>query len=355
MTGGADSPPLRTEDLDFALPPDLVAQEPLTERDASRLMVLPRAGGTPSHRQVRDLPELLRPGDLLVANDSRVLPARLRATKTGSGGSVELLLLRRDQGGTWVALAKPARRLRPGTELTISSRSEDGPIGSAVVEAIEGEGRIAVRLSPEVERHLDRYGELPLPPYIRSPLSDQDRYQTVYAAPLGSAAAPTAGLHLTPALLERLRVAGVGWATVTLHVGLDTFRPMTTDLVAQHRIHREWCEVGDETAAAIARTRASGGRVVAVGTTSARTLESLGARFGESRPRGWSGETDIFITPGYDWRLVDGLLTNFHLPHSTLLAMVSSLVGWDRLRGAYELAIAHRYRFFSFGDAMLII
>lgn len=345
---------LRTADLAFSLPAELIAQEPLAERDSSRLMVLPKGGGKPTHATMRDLPELLRPGDLLVANNSRVLSARLRAEKTQSGGKVELLLLAKTSNGTWRALAKPSRRLRIGTELLIHPRSSRYSAGGASIESIEDAGAVTVRLSDAVNGNLEAYGEMPLPPYITAPLGDQERYQTVYAAPVGSAAAPTAGLHVTAALLERIRAAGIGWAEVTLHVGLDTFRPMTSEFVADHPIHSEWCHVSDETARKIAETRTSGGRVIAVGTTSARTLESLGSVFDDAHTRGWSGETDIFITPGYRWRLVDGLLTNFHLPHSTLLAMVSALVGWDRLRGAYEEAIAERYRFFSFGDAMLI-
>jgi S-adenosylmethionine:tRNA ribosyltransferase-isomerase len=304
---------------------------------------------------IRDLPDCLRRGDLLVANNSRVLPARLKAEKARTGGRVELLLLNRTASGAWNALAKPARRLNAGTELSIISRPPNELPGHGTVESIGLDGAVVVRLSGAVESDLGRYGEMPLPPYIRSALGDQERYQTVYAAAEGSAAAPTAGLHVTPALLERLGADGIGWAEVTLHVGLDTFRPMTAERVADHRIHHEWCDVSDETAQAIAQTRMAGGRIVAIGTTSARTIETLGAAFDNDRPRGYSGETGIFITPGYEWRLVDALLTNFHLPHSTLLAMVSALVGWHRLRDAYEVAIAERYRFFSFGDAMLII
>ncbi len=345
---------LRTADFDFSLPPDLIAQEPLVERDSSRLMVLPRIGGPTTHATMRELPDLLSPGDLLVGNNSRVLPARLRAEKPQTGGKAELLLLAKTNNGAWRALAKPARRLRVGMELAIHPRSVHDPAGGATVESIQEGGEVTVRLSEAVNANLGAYGEMPLPPYITAALGDQERYQTVYAAPVGSAAAPTAGLHVTRELLDRLRAVGIGWVEVTLHVGLDTFRPMTTELVADHTIHREWCQVSDETARAIAETRKAGGRVIAVGTTSARTLETLGSVFDDEHPLGWSGETGIFITPGYHWRLVDGLLTNFHLPHSTLLAMVSALVGWDRLRGAYEVAIAERYRFFSFGDAMLI-
>lgn len=354
MTVPDESAALRTAELNFSVPAELIAQEPLAERDSSRLMVLPKVGGAPTHARMRDLPNLLHPGDLLIANNSRVLPARLRAEKAQSGGKVELLLLAKTPTGAWRALAKPSRRLRIGTDLIIHPRLDHFPPGRAIVESIEEAGTVTVRLSDAVNGSLETYGDLPLPPYITAALGDQERYQTVYAAPVGSAAAPTAGLHVTADLLNRLHARGVGWAEVTLHVGVDTFRPMTSELVADHPIHSEWCHVSDETARKIAETRTSGGRVIAIGTTSARTLETLGSVFDDDHPRGWSGETDVFITPGYRWRLVDGLLTNFHLPHSTLLAMVSALVGWDRLRGAYEAAIDERYRFFSFGDAMLI-
>lgn len=346
---------LRTADLDYELPPDLIAQTPLEVRDESRLMMLPRLGGDPLHRRLIDLPDLLRPGDLLVANNSRVLPARLHAIKQDTGGRVEVLLLRKLPDGAWAALAKPSRRLHTGTTLRIPPNDGVDPEGEAIVESVGREGEISLRLGKAVEEFLDRFGEMPLPPYIQTRLADPERYQTVYSASVGSAAAPTAGLHLTPRLLGRLAESGIGWAEVTLHVGLDTFRPMTSEFVADHPIHQEWCEVSDETATLIAETRRCGGRIVAVGTTSARTLETLGQRFDETDPHGWSGPTSIFITPGYDWRLVDGLLTNFHLPRSTLLAMVSALVGWDRLRSAYDAAIAARYRFYSFGDAMLIV
>ncbi len=348
---------LRTSTFEYDLPPDLIAQTPLAVRHESRLLVLPITGGDASHHRVRDLPHLLRPGDLIVANNSRVLPARLHAVKSESGGNVEFLLLQRGDDDIWNALAKPSRRLRSGMALGVLERAnpESNAAAPARIESVEGDGSVRLWLSPEIESDLSRFGQMPLPPYIHDVLPDQERYQTIYAAETGSAAAPTAGLHVSPHLLEQLGLAGIGWAEVTLHVGLDTFRPITTTFVDEHRIHHEWCAVSDATAAKIADCRMNGGRVIALGTTSARTLETFGAVFQDDRPCGWCGSTGLFIVPGYRWTLVDGLITNFHLPHSSLLAMVSALVGWGRLRSAYELAVAERYRFFSFGDAMLIV
>lgn len=355
MTAVSDQRSLLTEELDYPLPADLIAQTPLPDRSQSRLLVLDRGSHDLSHRLISDLPSLLRPGDLLVANNSRVIPARLYGTKRDTGGRVELLLLRRGRDQTWEALAKPARRLHPGTVVAISPRQVTDPIGSAEVVAMERGGEARIRLHPEVESNLELYGEVPLPPYIHELLGDPERYQTVYGSVAGSAAAPTAGLHFTQPMLERLESIGIGWAEVTLHVGLDTFRPVTEARLEDHRIHQEWCEVSEETAHQIAVTRRQGGRVVAVGTTAARTLETLGQQWRDDCQSGYSGMTGIFILPGYRWRLVDALLTNFHLPRSTLLAMVSALAGWERIRAAYQIAIAERYRFFSFGDAMLIL
>lgn len=343
-----------TAALDYALPPELIAQVPLVERDASRLLVLDRSSPDLVHASIRDLPGLLRPGDLLVANDSRVLSARLHATKDETGGKVELLLLRREAPRRWTALARPSRRLRRGGVLCFRSLDLAHRANGTVLAVDEG-GEVQVELPSEVEAELDHWGDVPLPPYVRQRIADPERYQTVYAQEPGSAAAPTAGLHFTPNLIARLRTAGIGWAEVTLHVGLDTFRPVTADRLDEHPIHREWCEVDDETARRIAETRAAGGRVIVVGTTSARTLETLGLRWDDDRPRGFSGFTDVFILPGHRWRLVDGLLTNFHLPRTTLLAMVAALAGPERVLAAYRAAIAERYRFYSFGDAMLIL
>ena len=349
-------PDLRVDDFDYELPSELIAQTPLPERDKARMLVLDRATGEITHQTVRDLPRWLNAGDLLVANNSRVIPARLHAKKAKTGGRVELLLLRPRDQGVWSALAKPARRLHPGDLLTVAPRAGTGapPATLEVVERRE-EGIVDVRFHDDGSLRLEDYGEVPLPPYIRQSLADAERYQTIYARVPGSAAAPTAGLHITARLRSELLAAGVQWAEVTLHIGLDTFRPVTVERVAEHRIHTEWCEVSDETARAIAATKAAGHRVVAVGTTSARTLEPLGHHWDPEHPRGFAGPTGIFITPGYRWLMVDAMLTNLHLPRSTLLMMVSAFAGRERILAAYREAIAHGYRFYSFGDAMLIV
>lgn len=354
-TQAAVDPSLRLDDFDYELPPELIAQAPLPDRDASRLMVLDRASGDIHHSTVRELASWLSPGDLLVANNSRVLAARLRGTRVDTGGRVELLLLRRDSLGAWSALAKPARRLRSGTWITIPPRdgSRDGDAMATIVAQVAN-GEVLVELDEALEAGLERYGSLPLPPYIRQELAEGERYQTVYASAAGSAAAPTAGLHFTDELIQRLKVAGMGWTEVTLHVGLDTFRPVMVDRVADHVIHQEWFTVSDEVASQITEAKRDGRRIVAIGTTAARTLETLAQQWGSDKPHGASGLTGIFITPGYRWQLVDALLTNFHLPRSTLLMMVSSLAGSELIRRAYVTAIDERYRFFSFGDAMLI-
>ena len=360
-TSGRDRSPgdsaghLLTAEFDFALPPELIAQTPIEPRDASRLLTLDRRSGAIGHRMVRDLPDLLRPGDLLVANNSRVLPARIHGVRSQTGGKVELLLLRNLGDDLWRSLARPARRLRPGERIDLLTREGSASGSSVVVERGEGDGQIVVRIPGDVARDLERYGEMPLPPYIHEPLARPERYQTTYASVTGSAAAPTAGLHITEDLRDRLASRGIGWAEVTLHVGLDTFRPMQTERVQDHRIHTEWCTVSDETAGRIARTRAEGGRVIAVGTTAARVLETLGRGWDDARPGGLTTDTDIFIVPGHRWRLVDGLLTNFHLPKSTLMLLVSALGGRDHILAAYTAAINARYRFFSFGDAMVIV
>ncbi|MBA3413961.1 MAG: tRNA preQ1(34) S-adenosylmethionine ribosyltransferase-isomerase QueA [Chloroflexia bacterium] len=346
----------RVDDFAYSLPAAAIAQEPLVDRAASRLLVVRPGRHEVSHSAVGELGRWLRRGDLLVANNSRVLPARLEATREGTGGRVELLLLRSDGGNRWLALAKPARRLRPGSRLIVSPTDAAGPSPLAIeVESVVGDGQLGVRLEGEPEVDLSRYGRVPLPPYITAPLSDGERYQTVFARNEGSAAAPTAGLHFTLALIDELRAGGIGWAEITLHVGLDTFRPVAVDRVADHAIHREWIDVPDETARAVATTQRAGGRIFAVGTTTARTLEFFADRYNAERPVGSAGMADIFIRPGYRWRLVDGLLTNFHLPRSTLLMMVSALAGVETIRAAYAAAIAEGYRFYSFGDAMLIL
>lgn len=349
-------PDLRVDDFDYDLPPELIAHHPPPERDDGRLMVVDREAGAVHHARVRDLPQLLAPGDLLVANNSRVIPARLFARKADTGGRVELLLLRETASGRWQALARPVRRLSSGSTLVIDPRSEaSGPEVRVEVATIADGGEVGLRVPDDFRRRLVDLGRLPLPPYIEETLDDEERYQTVYGSNDGSAAAPTAGLHFTPRLIERLTHRGVGWAEVTLHVGLDTFRPMTSEFVRDHVLHREWCEVPASSAKAIAATKRRAGRVVAVGTTAARTLETFGPFDATDDESSLATATDLFIVPGYRWRVVDALITNFHLPRSTLLMMIASLMGMDLWRAAYHEAIAQRYRFYSFGDAMLIL
>jgi S-adenosylmethionine:tRNA ribosyltransferase-isomerase len=351
----AIDPQLLVAAFDYDLPSELIAQSPLEDRNASRLLVVDRRSGVISHSTIRELGRWLAPGDLLVANNSRVLPARLRGVRADTGGRAELLLLRRDGAGRWSALAMPARRLHKGTRITLIPRDNaGGEPGLATIVERRHEGEVLVQLDEATEAGLERFGTVPLPPYITTVLDDDERYQTVYASPLGSAAAPTAGLHFTEVLIHDLRTSGIGWVEVTLHVGLDTFRPVTVNRVVDHVIHREWCSVSDDAARAVAETKRAGGRVVAVGTTAARTLETLGRHWQIEAPAGLTCLTDLFITPGYEWQVVDAMLTNFHLPKSTLLMMVSSLAGDELTRRAYAAAVAERYRFFSFGDAMLI-
>jgi S-adenosylmethionine:tRNA ribosyltransferase-isomerase len=341
---------MRTADFDYDLPPELIAQTPLERRDASRLLVLERATGTITHATVDQLPRFLRPGDLLVANNSRVLAARLRTRKADTGGKVELLLLHPLPDGTWESLAKPTKRLRNRQRLIV----EGADIGAEVVGRLD-DGLIQLRLDPELITNLDRIGAVPLPPYIHERLDDPNRYQTIYSSRPGSAAAPTAGLHFTPELIDRLRTHGIGWTEVTLDIGLDTFRPVAVDDISEHKMHSETCRMDDATVDAIRDTRESSGRVIALGTTAARTLETAGRLWRKEPPFPFETATDIFITPGYTWQIVDGLFTNFHLPKSTLLMMVCALAGREQILAAYQQAIRERYRFFSFGDAMLIL
>ncbi|WP_373049221.1 tRNA preQ1(34) S-adenosylmethionine ribosyltransferase-isomerase QueA [Vulgatibacter sp.] len=349
---------MKTSDFDFQLPDELIAQSPLEARDASRLLVLPRAGGAPSHRAFRDLPDLLLPGDLLVLNDARVIPARLRGAKVESGGRVELLLC--DPLGpvgdraAWRCMGGSSKPLRPGKFLRFTDGA--GALDAEILAVHEG-GFVDVAFAADPDAFLDRLeglGELPLPPYLGRPPeeADRERYQTIYARERGAVAAPTAGLHFTEAIFARLVARGIERATVTLHVGPGTFLPVRADDVSEHRMHAERYQVPDATAAAIARTRERGGRVIAVGTTALRTLES--AADGRGGVRAGPGVSELFVTPGYDFRVVDGLVTNFHLPRSTLVMLVAALAGHQRLLAAYEEAVRERYRFYSYGDAMLV-
>ena len=358
-----------TRDFDFDLPAELIAQEPL-DRGESRLMVLPAGAGAPRHRRISDLPDLLSPGDLLVVNDTRVLPARLFALRPDTGGRIELLLIEKitslgEPGTFWTALAKPGKKARPGVRLELLDR-EDRPAGIFVeaVETVEqpelergpetSDGRKLFRVSERLEPHLERLGHVPLPPYIKRPdrAADQRTYQTLFARQPGAIAAPTAGLHFSRDLLDTLKARGIHRAAVTLHVGIGTFKPVTAELAHEHVMDSERWEVPAATSEAIAQARAEGGKVVAVGTTVVRTLESA-ARGDGSIPPG-SGRTELFIRPGYRFKAVDRLLTNFHLPRSTLLMLVSAFSGRERILAAYCEAIEERYRFFSYGDAMLV-
>lgn len=342
---------MKVTDFDYYLPPELIAQDPLQDRSASRLLVLDKEKGIATHGQFRDVGQYLRPGDCLVINNTRVIPARLLGIKKDTGASVELLLLKRlkEQENSWEALVKPGKKCREGAVLSFG----DGLLMGRIIEVLpDGNRVVQFRFDGIFEEVLDRLGQMPLPPYITHRLQDKNRYQTVYAKVNGSAAAPTAGLHFTEALLEEIKKQGVEIAEITLHVGLGTFRPVKADVVEEHHMHSEYYEVSPEAAEKINRTRKQGGRVIAVGTTSCRTLESAAGEYGLLPGSGW---TDIFIYPGYDFKLVDGLITNFHLPKSTLMMLVSALAGREHIMAAYGEAIREGYRFFSFGDAMLII
>ena len=338
---------MKTDDFDYHLPLERIAQTPIEPRHAARLLVLDRAHDRLEHITFWEIGRFLRPGDLLVINQTRVIPARVYARKD-TGGRVELLLLRREDEHTWEALAG-GKGMRPGRALSI----EHGPAGRIVDDL--GGSRRRVRFDEPLEPYLPRVGQMPLPPYIHVPLADPERYQTVYSVQPGSAAAPTAGLHFTHELIERLREQGVGFAGVTLHVGLDTFAPVTEDDPETHAIHTEWCELTPETAGQINAARARGGRIVAVGTTSVRTLETAARQAGGQAVAPFSGPTNLYILPGYRFRAVDAMVTNFHLPRSTLLMLVSAFAGRERILNVYQTAVEARYRFFSFGDAMLIL
>ncbi|MBQ7558245.1 MAG: tRNA preQ1(34) S-adenosylmethionine ribosyltransferase-isomerase QueA [Lachnospiraceae bacterium] len=342
---------LKTSDFHYELPEELIAQDPLSDRSSSRLMVMDRDTGAVTHRYFRDLPGYLKRGDVLVLNDTKVIPARLMGRREGTGGAVEVLLLRRleNETDTWETLVNPGKKCRPGQKLEFG----DGRLRAEVLDILEeGIRKIRFRYDGIFEEVLDSLGEMPLPPYIRHKLKDRDRYQTVYARYDGSAAAPTAGLHFTKELLSGIGEKGVDIVYVTLHVGLGTFRPVKEEDILDHHMHTEHFVVSADAARRINRARENGGRVVCVGTTSVRTLESASDEEGRVRP--CSGDTDIFIYPGYRFKAVDALITNFHLPESTLIMLVSAFAGRENTLAAYNTAVRERYRFFSFGDAMMI-
>ena len=340
---------MKTSDFYYDLPKELIAQTPVTPRDSSRLLVLDRAGGSVEHRHFYDIIDYLREGDLLVANDSRVLPARIYGVKDETGARVEFLLLKQISGNRWETLCKPGKKAREGARFTFG----EGVLRATVAEVRDDGNRVVdFDCDENFFAALDKIGQMPLPPYITEELKDKERYQTVYSHELGSAAAPTAGLHFTDELMERIRQKGVRIAYVTLHVGLGTFRPVKVEDVTKHKMHSEHYEIPEETARLINETKKKGGRVIAIGTTSCRTLESVASQYGGIKP--CEGFTDIFIYPGYEFKVLDGLVTNFHLPESTLIMLVSAFAGYDNVMNAYQIAVKEKYRFFSFGDAMMI-
>lgn len=340
---------MKRTDFYYELPEELIAQDPLADRSSSRLLVLDRKSGAVSHHVFREITDYLREGDCLVINDTKVIPARLIGSKLGTGAKIEVLLLKRKENNVWETLVKPGRKVKPGAKISFG----DGLLVGEVVDIVE-EGNRLIRFSFEgiFEEILDRLGQMPLPPYITHQLQDKNRYQTVYAKHTGSAAAPTAGLHFTPELLEEIKKRGIEIARVTLHVGLGTFRPVKADEITDHHMHAEFYQINEEAAKKINRAREVGNRVICVGTTSCRTVESAADERGHLEAK--SGWTDIFIYPGYKFKILDGLITNFHLPESTLIMLVSALAGRENVLAAYEEAVKERYRFFSFGDAMLI-
>lgn len=340
---------MKTSDFYYDLPQELIAQDPLLDRSSSRLMVLDRKTGQVSHHIFREIIDYLNPGDCLVINNTKVIPARLYGVKEDTGAHIELLLLKRREGDVWETLVKPGKKARPGARIVFG----DGRLKAEVIDVVE-EGNRLVHFEYEgiFEEVLDALGEMPLPPYITHKLEDKNRYQTVYAKYEGSAAAPTAGLHFTKELLEAIQAKGIKLANVTLHVGLGTFRPVKVDDVTEHHMHSEFYMIDKEAAAIINETKRQGGRIISVGTTSTRTLESVADEQGFVREA--SGWTQIFIYPGYTFKCVDALITNFHLPESTLLMLVSALSSREMILDAYETAVKEKYRFFSFGDAMFI-
>lgn len=337
------------KDFNYDLPEELIAQDPLEDRSSSRLMVLHKDTGRIEHKIFRDIIDYLNPGDCLVINDTKVIPARLMGIKEDTGATIEVLLLKRNADDVWECLVKPGKKARTGARIVFG----EGLLVGEIVDVIEdGNRMIKFHYEGIFEEILDKLGQMPLPPYITHKLQDKNRYQTVYARNEGSAAAPTAGLHFTKELLEKIKEKGVNVVSITLHVGLGTFRPVKVDKIEEHHMHTETFNISKEAADTINRARAAGGRVIAVGTTSCRTLESAAADDGTIPAR--SGDTDIFIYPGYKFKAIDCLITNFHLPESTLIMLVSALAGRDNIMNAYETAVKERYRFFSFGDAMYI-
>ena len=340
---------MKTSDFYYDLPPELIAQTPLEKRDESRLLCLDKATGEWSHHHFYELPDFLRAGDCLILNNSRVLPARLLGRRLPGGGACEVLLLQDKGDKVWECLVRPGKHLREGARVSFG----DGELTAEIAEVLpDGNRLVRFDYNGIFLEVLERLGKMPLPPYIKEELQDQERYQTVYSKVNGSAAAPTAGLHFTPELLERIAAKGVGVGYVTLHVGLGTFRPVKEDEIEQHDMHSEYCTIPQETADLINRTKANGGRVICVGTTSCRTIESWAGEDGTMTATG--GWTNIYIYPGYRFKVMDALVTNFHLPESTLIMLVSALAGREHVLSAYEEAVRERYRFFSFGDAMFI-
>ncbi|MFY2250054.1 tRNA preQ1(34) S-adenosylmethionine ribosyltransferase-isomerase QueA [Priestia megaterium] len=342
---------MKVDLFDFHLPEELIAQTPLEQRDASRLMVLNKETGNVKHHMFHDLLDYVQEGDCLVLNDTRVLPARLFGTKEDTGANIEVLLLKQTQGDTWETLVKPAKRVKEGTVISFG----DGRLTAVCKETSDKGGRLLeFNYEGIFYEVLEQLGEMPLPPYIKERLDDQERYQTVFAREQGSAAAPTAGLHFTEEMLEQLKTKGVHIAFLTLHVGLGTFRPVSVDDLEEHDMHAEFYQVSEGTAALLNSVREKGGRIISVGTTSTRTLETIATEH-NGKFVASSGWTNIFIFPGYEFKAIDGMITNFHLPKSTLIMLVSALAGRENVISAYEQAVAEKYRFFSFGDAMLIV
>lgn len=340
---------MKTSDFYYDLPEELIAQTPVEPRNSSRLMVLPRNGGKIEHKHFYDLPEFLKPGDCLVLNNTRVLPARLYGTREDTGAVVEFVLLRQRGNKLWECLAGPGKKAKTGYKFKFSDK-----LTATVTDVLEdGNRMLEFACEGDFFAVLDEVGQMPLPPYIKEKLKDKERYQTVYSKDAGSAAAPTAGLHFTKEMLESIKAMGVNIAYVTLHVGLGTFRPVKVEDVTQHKMHTEHYYIPEEAAETINETRKNGGRVICVGTTSCRTVESCAKKYGEIKE--CSGDTDIFIYPGFEFKCMDGLITNFHLPESTLIMLVSAFAGYDNIMNAYNIAVKEKYRFFSFGDAMLIL